>query len=278
MSLYYDLHTHTYHSDGLLTPRELLREAQASGIRGIALTDHDVTSGLDEASRSARDFGVELILGVELSVSWSGQTLHVLGLRIEPGNPTLQAGLLRLQEARRARARAIGERLARHGIEGAYEGALRHSRGIIVGRTHFARYLVEQGHVKDLKHAFTRYLRKGAPGYVATQWAGLDEAVAWIVAAGGLAVIAHPARYRLTTGALHRLIDEFKTAGGLGIEVVSGSHSPEDVQRFALLAQEYELLASAGSDYHGPGETRTAVGRLAALPPGCAPVWNAWAA
>ncbi|MHB1586692.1 MAG: PHP domain-containing protein [Acidiferrobacteraceae bacterium] len=277
MSLYYDLHTHTHHSDGLLCPRDLVREAHASGIGGIALTDHDVTSGLEEASESAQELGLELIPGVEVSVTWGGQTIHIVGVRIDPAHPGLQAGLVWLQAVRHERAEAMGARLSRCGIEGVYQGVLRQSHGVIVGRTHFARYLVEHGFAKDIRQAFTRYLRKGGSGYVATKWASLGEAVGWIRAASGVAVIAHPARYGLTSGALRRLIEEFKEAGGEGIEVVSGSHNAEEVERFADLSLAHGLLASAGSDYHGPGETRTAVGRLQSLPARCTPVWSLWA-
>lgn len=276
MSLYYDLHTHTHHSDGMLAPSDLLRRAHASGIRGIAVTDHDATTGLDEAATSARALGIELIPGIELSVTWSGQTIHILGLNIAPADPDLQAGLARLQEARRVRGRAIGERLARLGIEGAYEGALAHAQGVILGRTHFAHYLVGRGVARDLRDAFARYLRKGKPGYAPVRWCTLDEAVGWIRGAGGVAVIAHPARYKLSNGALQRLIRDFQSAGGLGIEVVSGSHSPDDSERFGRLACELGLLASAGSDFHGPSETRMEVGRIPPLPAACTPVWSVW--
>ncbi|MHB1778032.1 MAG: PHP domain-containing protein [Acidimicrobiales bacterium] len=277
MPLYYDLHTHTHHSDGLLCPRDLVREAHASGIRGIALTDHDVTSGLEEAFQCASECGLELIPGVEVSVTWGGQTIHIVGVRIDPGNPALQAGLGRIQETRRERARAMSLRLSRCGIAGAYEGVLRHSHGVIVGRTHFARYLVEQGFAKDIRQAFTRYLRKGGSAYVAAQWASLADAVGWIRGAGGAAVIAHPGRYRLSTGAMRRLIGEFKEAGGEGIEVVSGSHNEEAVEHFAEISLAHGLLASAGSDYHGEGETHTGVGRLKPLPAKCTPLWSLWA-
>jgi len=274
--LYYDLHTHTCYSDGTLVPADLILRAHAAGIRVLALTDHDVTDGLAEAHTAADLCGLTLVDGVEISVTWSGTTLHVLGLGIDRGNVPLQAGLAALRETRNARAEDIGRRLAKKGIEGAWEGARALARGSIIGRTHFAHFLVAQGHARDLRQAFKDFLKKGTPGHAPVEWAGLAEAVGWIRGAGGQAVIAHPARYKLGSGRLQRLLSEFKDCGGAGIEVVSGSHSRDDYFRFAQLARKYDLLASAGSDYHGPGNAYLDLGRLPALPTVCVPVWRDW--
>ncbi|NCA69651.1 MAG: PHP domain-containing protein [Sphingobacteriia bacterium] len=272
-----DLHSHSTASDGTLSPTALVRRAREVGIEVLALTDHDTTAGLAEAGRAAHACGVRLIAGVEISVTWSGRTLHVLGLGIDPETACLHAGLSRLLEYRAWRAEEIGRRLARHGIVGAYEDAKALSSGRLIGRTHFARVLVDRGLARDLKDVFNRFLVHGKPGHVAGEWATLPEALEWIRAAAGQAVIAHPARYKLTRTKLLRLIGEFRECGGVGLEVVSGSHGRDEIQTFAALAREQRLLASAGSDYHGPGHPWLELGRLPPLPPGCTPIWSTWA-
>lgn len=250
--------------------------AQASGIEVLALTDHDVTDGIAEAQDAADRAGIALIAGVEISVSWSSQTLHIVGLNVDPAYPALQQGLARLREFRNWRALEIGRRLRKKRIEGAYEGASRLVKGTIVSRTHFARFLVEQGYVRGPQQAFRQFLARGKPGYVPGQWAALEAAVGWIRGAGGQAVIAHPARYKLSAGKLRQLFGEFRECGGEAIEVISGSHTPEANEHFARVAADQDFLASAGSDYHGPEKTWMELGRLPALPEACIPVWRDW--
>ncbi|HSH28942.1 MAG TPA: PHP domain-containing protein [Thiohalobacter sp.] len=276
MFTHYDLHTHSRQSDGTLTPTALVERAAAAGVEVLALTDHDTLSGIDEARSAARAAGIRLIPGVEISMTWNRQTIHVVALNVDPAAPGLRAGLERLQEFRVWRAEEIGRQLAKAGIEDATEGARRHAQGVLISRTHFAHYLVEIGRAKDLRTVFRRFLVRNKPGHVAGQWAGLEEAVGWIRAAGGQAVIAHPARYRLTASKLRRLIGEFRDCGGEGLEVVSGSHSQQDMHNMASLARQCGLLASRGSDYHGPENAWIELGRLPALPADLTPVWQAW--
>jgi predicted metal-dependent phosphoesterase TrpH len=289
----YDLHSHSFYSDGQLAPAELVARAAASGVEVLALTDHDVTDGVPEAEAAARVAGIALVPGVEISVTWpesrscvsgtsaihggrGAQTVHVVGLRIDVGNAALQAGLKRLREFREWRADEIGRRLAKDGIAGATEGARRLAQRGLVSRTHFAQFLVAAGHAPDVRRVFKRYLVRGKPGYVPGQWATLAEAVGWIRAAGGQAVLAHPARYKLSATQMKKLIAEFRELGGAALEVVSGSHSRDDAFRFAHLARTHGLLASAGSDYHGPQNMYRDLGSLPPLPDGCTPVWQGW--
>ncbi len=276
MPMNHDLHSHSTASDGTLSPAELVARAAAAGVGVLALTDHDTTAGLAEAARAAAAQGIELVPGVEISVTWGGGTVHVLGLGVDADDPILAAGLAGLREFRGWRAREIGARLARAGIPGAYEGALALSNGRLVSRTHFARFLVAQGHARDERAVFRSYLVSGKPGHVPGRWAPLEEALAWIAAAGGIAVIAHPARYRLTRTRLRRLLGAFKEAGGQALEVVSGSHSRDDCLAMARHARDFGLLASAGSDFHGPEHPWIALGRLPELPEGCRPLWEHW--
>lgn len=273
----YDLHAHSTASDGTLEPVGLIERAHAAGVPVLALTDHDTTAGIAAAKAAADRLGLRLVPGVEVSVTWGGRTVHVVGLGVEPGHRALEAGLERLRAFRGWRAEEIGRRLERHGISAAFEGARRYATGAIVGRTHFARYLVELGRAATLQEVFRHYLVKGKPGHVPGEWAALEEAVDWIRSAGGQAVVAHPARYRLSGLRLRALLGEFKECGGVAVEVVSGSHSPEDCLAMAAAARAAGLLASAGSDYHGPENPWVELGRLPSLPAGCAPVWESWA-
>jgi predicted metal-dependent phosphoesterase TrpH len=275
-SCVYDLHTHTFYSDGAFAPAELVARAAANGVQVLALTDHDVTDGVPEAQAAALQAGITLVPGVEISVSWGGQTVHIVGLQTDIANPGLQAGLERLREFRDWRAEEISRRLAKAGISGAIEDARRRAQRGLVSRTHFAQFLVAAGHAADVRSVFKKYLVHGKPGYVPGAWAGLDEAIGWIRAAGGQAVLAHPARYRITATRLKKLLSEFRDAGGAAIEVVSGSHSRDDMFRFAQLASSYGLLASSGSDFHGPQNYFMDLGRLPRLPDGCTPVWHQW--
>lgn len=273
MTARYDLHCHSLASDGTLTPAGLVQAASDAGIEVLALTDHDTTDGIREAAAAAVA-GLRLVPGAEISITWQSQTIHVLGLGIDPGCDELQAGLAQLREFRDWRAEEIGRRLARAGIGGAWTGARALAQGRIVSRTHFAQYLVEQGHAPSVRDVFRRFLVNNRPGYVSGEWAELEDALGWIRAAGGMAVIAHPARYRLTASKLRRLVGEFRELGGVGLEVVSGSHTRDNINTMAALCRTERLLASCGSDYHGPENCWMRLGELPALPTGCTPVWE----
>lgn len=272
----YDLHTHSTASDGTLTPPDLIARAATKGVEVLALTDHDTLEGLASAQAAADAVGLVLSPGVEISVTWGGRTIHIIALGIDRRNPSLCSGLTRLLSYRRWRAEEIGRGLAKAGIEGAFEGAKDLSNGRLIGRTHFARFLVREGHAPSERDVFKHYLVKGKPGHVAGEWASLEEAVGWIRGAGGQAVIAHPARYRFTRVKLLRLVGQFKELGGVGIEVVSGSHNRDESLLFARFAQENSLLASVGSDFHGPENPWVELGCLDPLPAGCTPIWVDW--
>ena len=272
--MHYDLHSHSLASDGTLSPEQLVNEARTAGVQVLALTDHDTTDGLAAAQAEIRFPGMQLVAGVEISVSWQSQTVHILGLGIDPDCAVLQAGLAGLREYRDWRAGEIGRRLAREGIADSYRGARALTRGRIVSRTHFARFLVAGGYGTSVQQVFKRYLAPGKSGHVAGRWADLETALNWIGSAGGLAVIAHPARYRMSAGKLRRLVGEFRECGGLGLEVVSGSHTRENTDAMAALCRNEKLFASCGSDYHGPENPWIRLGELAQLPPGCRPVWE----
>ena len=274
MSRLYDLHSHSLASDGTLSPAALVNTAHAAGVDVLALTDHDSTDGVAEALAAAVSAGLQLVPGVEISVSWQSQTVHVLGLGIDPSCADLQQGLLKLREFRDWRAGEIGRRLARAGITGCFAGARALASGRVVSRTHFAHYLVAQGYARSVREVFRHYLVINKPGYVSGEWASLETAMDWIAAAGGLAVVAHPARYRMTASKLRRLIGEFRECGGAGMEVVSGSHTRDNINAMAALCRSEKLLASCGSDYHGPENPWVNLGQLAELPAGCQPVWE----
>lgn len=273
-----DLHCHSTHSDGSLTPRQLARRAHERGVQVWALTDHDELAGQHEARAEAEALGMVYIPGVEISVSFAGETVHVLGLDVDPDHPALVDGLAGIRAGRDGRAREMGESLARAGIPGAYEGALAYAANPeLVSRTHFARFLVERGHCASMHEVFQRFLKEGRPGFVPHRWAGLGQALGWIRAAGGVAVLAHPARYHFTPTLEFALFSEFQQHGGAGVEVTCGSHFPDEVQRYADMAREFELFASRGSDFHAPGESRVDLGELPDLPARAVPVWEQWA-
>ena len=278
----YDLHCHSTVSDGLLSPADLVARAAGRGVKFLALTDHDDVTGLAEAAAAAAQHGVQFINGVEISVSWRSHTLHIVGLHIDPTYAPLAEGLHTIRNGRGARAELMAESLARCGIGGALEGAYRYAGNPnIIGRAHFARFLVESGHAKDVRSVFNNYLVKGKPGYVSHQWATLPDTVGWIVGSGGVAVLAHPGRYtagrkKMGSTTLRELLRDFVDLGGQGIEVVSGAHTPEQYAEFARYAQEFGLLASCGSDFHGPGESYRDLGCLPDFPMGYRPVWQAW--
>ncbi len=276
MALSYDLHSHSSASDGSFTPAELVHYAQKNGVDVLALTDHDITSGISEARQAADKLGLGFIAGVEISVLWRKHTLHILGLNIDPDNTELLAGLDKIRQARLWRAQEMGHRLDKAGIAGAYEAAKAISKDGNVTRTHFAKFLIAEGHAKDMKQVFKRFIVPGKPGYVAGEWAQMEEALAWIAKAGGISVIAHPARYKLTASKMRLMIEEFIQAGGQGIEVVSGSHSQEESRRIAALARQYDLLASRGSDFHDPAIPYINMQSLPALADDLTAVWTAW--
>jgi hypothetical protein len=280
----YDLHCHSSVSDGTLTPTELVARAAGRGIKVLALTDHDDVDGLAEARAAAAQHGITFINGVEISVSWRSYTLHIVGLNIDPAYPPLAEGLHSVRSGRGARAQRMADELAKVGIGGTLQGAYRYAENPnMIGRTHFARYLVEAGHCKDVKSVFSRYLATGKPGYVPHQWAALADAIGWIRGSGGVAVLAHPGRYmtgRKSMGGntMRELLAEFAGLGGQAIEVVSGSHTPEQYAEFARYAEEFNLLCSCGSDFHGPDESWRDMGRLPDFPLSCRPVWQLWQA
>jgi hypothetical protein len=273
----YDLHCHSTASDGLLAPAALVRRAAGNGVEMLALTDHDELRGLAEARAEAATLGLRFIDGVEVSITWGGITIHIVGLNIDPDNQQLQQGLRAIRQGRTERAKKMALDLERAGIPGSLEGAYAYVENPnLIGRTHFARFLAEKRYVSDVKSAFQHYLVSGKPGYVPHQWATLQEALAYIKAGGGIAVVAHPGRYKLTRTEMRKFLDEFREGGGAGIEVVTSSHTPEQFLEYAILAREYGFLASRGSDFHGPGESRVDLGDLPDLAGDLRPVWHDW--
>lgn len=269
----WDFHCHSTISDGLLGPEEVVARAAANGVDMLALTDHDAIDGLDRAGQAALAHGLTLVPGVEISIEWEGTPIHIVGLGIEYGRGALVDGLRALRDGRIERARRMSSALESAGIQGAFEGAMRYAQNpSLISRAHFARFLVEQGVCTDVKRVFDRYLVPGKPGYVEHRWATLDDALRWISEAGGVAVVAHPARYKVSPKDLRRFFGEFGDRGGQAIEVVCGSHTGDDVRRFAALAIEFDLFASRGSDFHGPEESVADLGCMPDLPSGLRPV------
>ena len=273
-----DLHCHSVISDGTLTPEELAERAKANGVHLWALTDHDELGGQKRAREAASALSMDYLAGVEISVTWMGETIHIVGLGIDAEHIGIIEGLRQTRDGRANRAQQMAEQLLKVGIPGAYEGAL-HFAGNheLISRTHFARFLVEQGVCRNTEHVFKNYLIEGKPGYVPHQWATLDNAVHWIKSAGCVAVIAHPGRYsRLNAMQMDELYKHFKDIGGLAIEVITGSHSPDQYKTFAKIAQQYGFLASRGSDFHDPNESHIDLGSLPHLPDHLTPVWSAF--
>ncbi|HTJ04450.1 MAG TPA: 3',5'-nucleoside bisphosphate phosphatase [Caldimonas sp.] len=271
-----DLHCHSTVSDGTLEPEALAARAKANGVELWALTDHDELGGQQRARDAARALGLPYLTGVEISVTFIGTTVHIVGLGVDSDDAALRHGLVATRGGRGARALQMADELAKAGIAGTYEGALRHAGNHeLISRTHFARHLVETGVCADTHEVFRRFLVEGKPGFVAHRWAALGDAVGWIVAAGGVAVIAHPARYRFSATEEYALFTEFKGHGGSGVEVTTGSHTAAEAERYANTAREFDLLASRGSDFHSPDESRIDLGGLPPLPTGLTPVWEA---
>jgi predicted metal-dependent phosphoesterase TrpH len=276
----FDLHCHTVHSDGALTPREIVARAAAMGVDVLAITDHDTLAAWPEAQHASPplESAIRLVPGIEFSTRWEtlGETIgiHVLGLNVDPGSAALAAGVRFQQEARLARARCIGERLAKQGIADAFEGAAGLSPGGYIGRPQFARHLVAIGKAGSVEDAFRQYLGDALVGDVRQHWANLPQVVEWIRAAGGVAVLAHPLKYKLTRSKLKRLLADFLQAGGQGMEVVSGQQQVQQTADLAKVCEQLGLLASCGSDFHEPGNPWSELGRFRALPDYLVPVWE----
>ena len=271
-----DLHCHSNLSDGTLTPEILAARAKANGVELWALTDHDEVAGVERAANAARSLALPFLTGVELSVSFADETVHIVALGVDIQNADLLEGMKKTRSGRLKRAQRMGDELAKAGIRGAYEGALKYvDNPETISRTHFARFLVEAGVCRSNIEVFRKYLNRGKPGYVAHGWAALGECMEWIRSAGGMAVIAHPGRYkRLSATAEHALFTEFCALGGQGVEVVTGSHSPADAIKYAQIAKDFGLLASRGSDFHAPSESRIDLGALPLLDSTLEPVWG----
>jgi hypothetical protein len=270
-----DLHCHSVVSDGTLTPEELAERARANGVELWALTDHDEIGGQQRAIAAARAQGLPYLTGTEISVTFAGHTVHIVGLGFDADDARMREGLRATRGGREARAREMAASLAGVGIPGAYEGALKYAGNPdLISRTHFARFLVESGVCRDTHEVFRRYLTEGKPGYVPHRWATLGQAVGWITDAGGVAVIAHPARYSFTPTEEYALFSEFKAHGGQAVEVVTGSHSAAEYVEYAAMAREFGLAASRGSDFHSPDESHTDLGALPFLPGQLTPVWE----
>lgn len=270
-----DLHSHSTCSDGLLSPAELVERAVLRGVDMLALTDHDELAGLVPARAAAAQWGLRLIDGVEISVQWEDTTLHIVGLNVDPDHAPLAEGLAAIRSGREHRAQRMADSLAAAGIAGSLEGARRYAKNPeLLSRSHFARYLVEAGHARDTNAVFRNFLTPGKPGYVPHQWAALTDALGWIIGSGGLAVLAHPGRYPLNQQQAEKLLGEYVELGGAAVEVVTGSHTPDEFVIWARYAKRFGLRASAGSDFHGPGEGYRDIGNVPVLPAGCDPVWS----
>jgi predicted metal-dependent phosphoesterase TrpH len=270
-----DLHCHSVVSDGTMTPEDLAARAAANGVELWALTDHDEIGGQKRAAEAAHAHGMKYLTGTEISVTFAGETVHIVGLGFDADDPRMKQGLEETRGGREARAREIAAGLAQAGIKDAYEGSLKYvGNPELISRTHFARFLVETGVCKDTNEVFRKFLTEGKPGFVPHRWASLKHAVHWITEAGGVAVIAHPARYKFTSNEEYALFTEFKAHGGRGVEVVTGSHTAAEYVKYADTAREFGLAASRGSDFHSPDESHTDLGKLPYLPGQLTPVWE----
>lgn len=271
----FDFHCHSIVSDGFLPPQEVARRAAGNGVDLWALTDHDDIGGLAVAKASAEEAGMAFVTGVEISIEWRSVPIHVVGLGFDAANTAMAGSLDALRQGRVERARRMGDALAAIGIPGVYEGALCFvTNPGLISRAHFARYLVSIGIARDVSGVFQHYLTPGKPGYVDHRWVTLEDAVGLIKGAGGVAVVAHPGRYKMSGADMRRFLDDFKDLGGQGIEVSCGSHSPDHIMHFARLARHYEFHASRGSDFHGPEESYVDLGKAPPLPEDLKPVWR----
>jgi 3',5'-nucleoside bisphosphate phosphatase len=270
-----DLHCHSTVSDGLLAPASVAERAHAGGVTLWSLTDHDQLGGQHEARDAAQALGMRYLPGVEISVTWAGRTVHIVGMNVDPDNEVLVKGVAETRNGRKARGEAIGEALAAVGVPGAFEGALKYvDDPDMISRTHFARFMVDAGYADTTADVFNKYLGDGKPGCVTQRWSKLSDAVSWIQGAGGEAIVAHPGRYDFSPVEFSALFDEFIQLGGRAIEVVTGSHTPDQYREYADVARRYGFYASRGSDFHGPGEGRIDLGQLPPLPADLKPVWD----
>lgn len=270
-----DLHCHSHYSDGALSPADLLQKAVNNGIKYLSLTDHDTIAGYEELNKAAANQPITIIQGIELSTRWKKHDLHILGYHIK-ATDELHALIANQNQSRIDRAKAIGVALEKIGIEDAYNRACVIAGHERVGRPHYAQLLIQQGMAKDMKAAFTQYLGRGKKAFVPTPWISVSEACAGIVQAGGQAVIAHPYKYGLTRAKLHELIVEFKEAGGIGMEVVSGEMTVSQINELAATCLRFHLLASSGSDFHSDTVSHVGLGRQQKLPVHCTPIWQSW--
>ncbi|MCK5830088.1 MAG: PHP domain-containing protein [Methylococcales bacterium] len=270
----YDLHCHSTASDGSLTPAEVVHRAKLQGVTSLALTDHDTINGQKEAAETALSNNINYIPGIELSTTWENKCFHIVGLNIDPTNKPLITGIENLQTLRSERAKKIALKLEKRRIPNAYESVVKAAKGGMITRSHFADFLLSQHYVSTKQEAFDRYLGKGKTAFVSTIWADLADAIDWINQSGGVAVVAHPLRYKLTASWLRRFLSSFKEMGGQGIEVVTGRSTPDEIRRTLQYANQNELLASIGSDFHTPDNKWVELGRLAPLPESIKPVWE----
>ncbi len=270
----YDLHCHSTASDGALPPAELVLRAKKNGVTDLALTDHDTVAGINIAQETAAQQAINFIPGIELSCTWNKKTFHILGLNINPTNAELIAGTQGLQQIRLQRAQKIAAKLEKQKISGALEAVQLSAGTGMVTRTHFADFLLKNKHVDSLQEAFNRYLGQSKPAFVSTEWAPLEQALTWINQAGGVAVVAHPMRYKLTASWMRRFLSAFKDCGGLGMEIITARSNPDEIRRALLFAKQFELYGSVGSDFHSPQNQWVELGRLAPLPINIRPIWQ----
>ena len=276
MSTIFDLHTHSTASDGILSPELLVKKASMLGVNTLALTDHDTVSGLATAQSAAKKYNVTLINGIELSCLWNNKTIHIVGLNIKADSKIIIDTTIHLNYLREQRAIKIGEKLKKVGIYNAYENAKRIAAGGTITRQHFSTFLVKNGNAKNQSDVFKRYLVNNKPGYASVSWPSLKDTISYINAAGGVPVIAHPLRYKLTATKLRNLIKDFKELGGKALEVVTGHNQQSEIELASNYAKRYDMAASVGSDFHNGNTTWSQLGRLAKLPDGVKPVWELW--
>jgi predicted metal-dependent phosphoesterase TrpH len=271
-----DLHTHSNCSDGTLTPAELVSYAAAAGVNALALTDHDTVVGLDAAQAAAAQCNIVLVPGVEISASWRAQAIHVLGLWIDPVAVSLKSHLAAQTDLRRERMRKICARLGKLGLPGDKLLTTVQAFPGVPTRSHLAHALVAVGAVDNPDAAFRKYLGRGKAAHIAAEWPPLEEVVAWIVAAGGVAALAHPARYSLSSGARSKLVGDFAAAGGAALEVVTGANGAQHVELCTALAMAGGLQGSVGSDFHDPQHSWNPLGRSLKLPDCVTPIWRSY--
>jgi len=274
MEQIYDLHCHSTASDGALSPKEVVLRAKEMGVTTLALTDHDTVTGLAEAQETAEELDINFIPGIEFSCTWNKKTFHIIGLNINPSHPELLAGTHKLQSIRSERAQKISQKLKKQNIPDVYESILAEANSNMITRTHFANYLLKNNYVSTMQGAFDSYLGQGKTAFVSTEWASLEDTLHYITAAGGIAILAHPLRYKMTASWMRRFLTAFKAEGGLGIEVITGRTNPDEIRRSIHFAKQFDLHGSIGSDFHTPKNPWVELGRLATFPENIKPVWR----